>query len=263
MFSSSSRLVSRYGTLADAVDHVVSVCGTALGPNGESFMRRAYAAGLDRYRRRLEAVGLCGSGRLLDAGCGLGQWSFAVAPTVTHVTGVDISEARVSVCRDMARALDVHNAAFQQAELERLPFGSSSFDAAVSYSVLYFTNYIRAIEELGRVLRPGARLYLSTNDIGRFLVDVVRNHNRASDFNPRRYGLAALWRTAIHRTTGAFPTAAPVAMSVRRTIAALSRAGFEILEVGPEGTLGAGDAPFQPGLFGGFTAVFDIIARRC
>lgn len=245
------------------MEEVASACGMALGPNGVSFMRRVYATGLDRYRRRLAAVGLCGSERLLDAGCGLGQWSLAAAPTVAHVTGVDMSEARVTVCRCMARALDVRNAEFQQAELERLPLCNGSFDAALSYSVLYFTNYPRVLEELGRVLRPGALLYLSTNDIGRFLLDVVRNRNGAGDFSPRRHGLAALRHTAIHRATGALPTTGPVAMSIRRTAVALARAGFEVQEVGPEGSLGAGDAPFQSGRFGGLRSVFDVIARRC
>lgn len=247
--------------LKAAADMVAEEFEPVLGANGVAFLRRIYANGLQSYQRRLSAVGLDAGGHLLDAGCGFGQWSLAVASGYEHLTGVDVSEARVAACSRLAQLSGTTNCSFHHGELEHLPFASASFDAIVSYSVLYFTDFERAFQELGRVLRPGGKIYLSTNDVGRFLIDVVENRNQAADFHPRRYGMATTARTMLERLTGK-RMAGAVAMSRARTISLLQRASFEVLEVGKEGSLGAGDIPMQAGSYAGFTAVFDVLARR-
>lgn len=248
--------------LGAAVDTVVDRCASSIGPNGAAFARRTYANGLSPYRRRLEAIGLGSGRRLLDAGCGFGQWSLSAASGYDEVCGVDVSGARAEVCRGIVETLGIRNCKFAQGSLERLPFPDASFDAAMSYSVLYFTDFAHAFAELARVLEPGGKLYFSTNDVGRFLMDIVQKRNSASDFNPRLYGVAALLRTAVERLARLRPFPGAVAMSQARTVSALKNVGFEILEIGPEGTLGQGDKPMQRGRFAGFAAVFDVLARR-
>lgn len=243
------------------IENVAAEFAPVLRPSGAAFLRRIYADGLEPYQRRLAAVGFTSGGSLLDAGCGFGQWSLAAA-TYRNVTGVDISPMRIAVCQSLARHLKYDNSVFLEGSLHSLPFPNATFDAAISYSALYFTDFERSIAELGRVLRPGAKLYISTNDIGRFLMDVVENKNSTADFNVRLYGIATLARTMIERITRlrAFP--GTVAMSEARTLGALARHGFKILESGPEGTLGRGDTPMQRGRYGWFTAVFDVLACR-
>jgi ubiquinone/menaquinone biosynthesis C-methylase UbiE len=245
-----------------AIDTVSAEFASSLGPNGVAFLRRTYANGLEPYQRRLAAVGLGSGERLLDAGCGLGQWSFAAAMEHDDVVGVDVSEARVAACSRLSHLSGLTNCSFHQASLECLPFADATFDSVVSYSVLYFTDFALSLTELARILRPGGKLYFSTNDIGRFVVDIIENPNPAPDFYPRLYGLATIARTILERLTGKRWFAGAVAMSERRTALALKRAGFEILEIGPEGTLGLGDKPMQRGQYAGITAVFDVLARR-
>jgi SAM-dependent methyltransferase len=247
---------------ANAVDIVADEFCSSLGANGVAFLRRLYSAGLQNYQRRLIALGLDTGGYLLDAGCGFGQWCFAAAAGYDRVVGVDILEVRVEACKRLAHLSGIRNCSFQPAALEKLPFRDESFDSAISYSVLYFTDFAHSLAELGRVLKAGGVLYCSTNDIGRFLIDVVENQNGAADFSPRLYGLASLGRTVLQRATGRRWLAGAAAMSRRRTELALKAAGFKILEIGPEGSLGRGDRPMQRGWYAGFPAVFDVLARK-
>jgi len=248
--------------LGRAVDLVSAEFALSLSPNGIAFLRRTYANGLQPYQRRLAAVGFESGRRLLDAGCGLGQWSFAAATKYDDVVGVDISDARVAACSRLGHLLGLTNCSFRRGSLECLPFPDATFDAAISYSVLYFTDFARSSAELARVLRPGGKLYFSTNDIGRFVVDVVENPNPAPDFHPRVYGLATIARTVLERMTGKRWFAGATAMSKRRTVSTLKKAGFEIIEIGPEGALGLGDKPMQRARYAGLTAVFDVFAIR-
>lgn len=248
--------------LRSGIEAISGELALSLGPNGVAFLHRLYAQGLRNYQSRLTAVGLATGGRLLDAGSGFGQWCFAAAEGYEKVVGVDASATRVAACERLAQLSGATNCSFRQEMLERLPFPDASFDAAISYSVLYFTDFVRTFGELGRVLKPGGKLYLSTNDIGRFLMDIVENRNAAADFSPRQYGFAAISRTVLQRVTGQRWFDGAAAMSKRRTVAALETSGFKIIEIGPEGSLGRGDKPMQRGRYAGFTAVFDVLAVR-
>ena len=45
----------------------------------------------------------------LDAGCGFGQWSLALASLNERVNACDVSQLRVDFLSDMVRQLDVTN----------------------------------------------------------------------------------------------------------------------------------------------------------
>jgi ubiquinone/menaquinone biosynthesis C-methylase UbiE len=248
--------------LLEALGRSLAANGSGLGITEIEFLRGVFGHGLERYHRRLAAIGLLTGGTLLDAGCGFGQWSLAASGDFERTVGIDIAPTRVAVCRSLANEVGVTQCEFVEGSLETLPFPDASFDAGVSYSAIYYTKYRRSIAELGRVLRPGALLYLNTNDVGRYLVDVVRNRYRNADFNSRRYGLAAIGRTAAERLAGLRRSGGAIAMSYATTTDLLVRAGFDIVAFGPEGSLGKGDESWQPGRFAGFTASYDVLARR-
>jgi len=241
---------------------VIAAIERELGSNALGFLKRVYRDGLDRYRARIEAVGLTGRQHVLDAGCGLGQWTFALASGSRRAAGIDIARERVAVCRLLAKTAGVGNACFAVGSLEALPFADDCFDGVLSYSAIYFTDYRRSLAEFHRVLRPGGLLYISTNALGRYLYDIVHNPNAAADFNPRRYGVRSLVNTLLGRRQGLSAERGTAAMSYRGTRAALAMLGFEVLGLGPEGSLGAGGEPFQLGRYLGFPAVFDVLARR-
>ena len=96
-------------------------------------------------------------GRALDAGCGTGFQTTVLAAGGWEPHGVDISGALLAVAR--AR---IPGAALSRATLEALPYGDGAFDVVVccGSTLSFVDDPRRALAELGRVLRPGGRLFL-------------------------------------------------------------------------------------------------------
>ncbi|OAI49745.1 hypothetical protein AYO43_02865 [Nitrospira sp. SCGC AG-212-E16] len=246
-------LVLMRGTLWDQLD---------LSPNTLLFLRRVYAAGLGKYTRRLEALGLVGGRRALDAGCGLGQWSFAFAGLCGKVYGVDVSQERIDTCKKISGNLGIGNIEFALSRLEDLPFPNGCFDRIVCYSVLYLTDYEKSIKELARVSVPGGLVYISTNDVGRYVYDIVKCPNPAADFNPRKFGTMTFWNTFTGKRSGLSPSTGGVVMNKARTIDLLEKVGFEIVDSGPEGRIVRSTESFMFGKYCGLVSTFDVLARK-
>jgi ubiquinone/menaquinone biosynthesis C-methylase UbiE len=116
-------------------------------------------------------------GELLDVPCGYGRHAIALARAGYRVTGVDRSPTLLAEAR--RRAGD-DGPALVEADYRELPFADESFDAALNlFTSLGFygdDEDVKALAEIGRVLRPGARLVLETmhRDL---LVHIYREHN--------------------------------------------------------------------------------------
>jgi SAM-dependent methyltransferase len=97
----------------------------------------------------------------LDAGCGDGRYFRAFAGELPERrAGVDISERIL----ETARAHDP-GADLRQANLESLPFADGEFDLVLSTQVIeHVLDPPLAARELARVLRPGGRLVISTDN---------------------------------------------------------------------------------------------------
>ncbi len=107
--------------------------------------------------------------RVLDIGAGPGflaaELAAAVAPDGT-VIGTDISESMLAIAT--ARLDSTNSAAetrFEHADACSLPFEDESFDAVVCTQVYeYVQDIAKALSELARVLRPGARALVLDTD---------------------------------------------------------------------------------------------------
>jgi SAM-dependent methyltransferase len=112
------------------------------------------------------AVGHIAEGRrlspeaaVLDAGCGVGRYSAAVAEAGLRPVGVDLSLAYLVLTRKRlgGRGLVV------AAEAERLPFRDAAFAGVISADVIeHVADQAGTLREMGRVLAPGGVLFLST-----------------------------------------------------------------------------------------------------
>jgi SAM-dependent methyltransferase len=111
------------------------------------------------WERMLDVVGAGPGIRVLDAGCGSGGACAIAARRGAVVTGVDLSDQMIAVCREKAELTDC---TFETASLEALPLEDASFDAAIASMVIHFCRSPeRALQELKRVLVPAGRIAVS------------------------------------------------------------------------------------------------------
>lgn len=95
--------------------------------------------------------------RVLEIGCGLGTDGARFARAGAHYTGVDLTDAAVSLARRRFE-LEGLPGEFRVADAESLEFADESFDLVYSHGVLHHTPDARAaLKEVHRVLAPGGR----------------------------------------------------------------------------------------------------------
>lgn len=136
------------------------------GPGGERRARQPHL--IDAQVRRhhlalLDAAAIEASDRVLDVGCGTGQSTrdAARAAAAGDALGVDLSAAMLAVARRLAADEGMANAAFEQADAQVHRFPPAGFDVAISrFGVMFFDDPAAAFANIGRALRPGARLAL-------------------------------------------------------------------------------------------------------
>jgi SAM-dependent methyltransferase len=118
---------------------------------------RTLIEGANAEEIAFDAVREVAPARLLDAGCGTGEWAERVTRELgAAVTAIDISPRMVELTRD--RGVDA-----SLGDVQQLPFEDASFDCAAANWMLYHVPDVRrAIAELERVLRPGGRLVAAT-----------------------------------------------------------------------------------------------------
>lgn len=124
---------------------------------------------LTYYLDRIDYLGFGSMQRVLDAGCGMGQWSIALAQRNREVQGVDLSRRRVELARKLASDMGVTNCHFHCARLERLGYPDESFDGIFCYGVFMFTQMPEVLAEFRRLLKPGGRFYINANSWGWYL----------------------------------------------------------------------------------------------
>ena len=102
--------------------------------------------------------------RVLDAGCGTGNFSLKMAALGATVEGVDLSEPMIGYAKEKAQASSYADQLhFQVGDLYDLPFADESFDAVLSMAAFEFIHEDRrALEEFMRVVKPGGRVLIGT-----------------------------------------------------------------------------------------------------
>jgi SAM-dependent methyltransferase len=100
------------------------------------------------------AAGLGDEARILDIGCGIGDYTMPFARrTGATVIGIDVAPALLARARQAAP----RNVRLVAANVEALPFAAEAFDAVIGHAVLHHFRLDRAVPEILRVLRRGGR----------------------------------------------------------------------------------------------------------
>jgi ubiquinone/menaquinone biosynthesis C-methylase UbiE len=100
--------------------------------------------------------------RWLDAACGPGVVTRALAPLVREAYGLDATPAMLAVARREAAARELANVTFGLGDATASDLPSGSFDGALArFAIHHIPVPARLFDELARVVRPGGRIVLA------------------------------------------------------------------------------------------------------
>jgi ubiquinone/menaquinone biosynthesis C-methylase UbiE len=137
----------------------------------------------ESVHRRLEPIS---TGRLLEVGCGRGQFAIWLAKKKRslQIIGLDFSDMAVSLARQRAAAEQV-GVEFVQGDAQALPYADKSFDIVISCECMeHVPSPSKMALEIARVLKPGGRFLLTTeNYFNGMLLGWLMSWLRGEPFN--------------------------------------------------------------------------------
>jgi SAM-dependent methyltransferase len=100
---------------------------------------------------------------VLEIGCGAAQGARWLTAAGAKVTAFDVSSGQLRESRRLDERSGVRVTRLVQADAQRLPFRSASFDVVMSAfgGIPFVADSARVMREVARVLRPGGRLVFS------------------------------------------------------------------------------------------------------
>ena len=123
-----------------------------------------YDAELRLHNEFFRAAARVGSrDRVLDIGCGTGQSTreAARAAVAGSAVGVDLSARMLERARQLSDDQGLPNITYQQADAQVHRFPPTHFDLCISrFGAMFFADPVAAFTNIGRALRPAARLVL-------------------------------------------------------------------------------------------------------
>lgn len=100
--------------------------------------------------------------KILDIGCGTGNFSIKLAKEGCKVIGIDISEEMLKKARRKAQMMNL-DIEFYKMDLYDLKFQDKSFDAVFSMAAFEFVKEpLKALDEMFRVAKDGAQILIGT-----------------------------------------------------------------------------------------------------
>ncbi len=130
---------------------------------------RIYQQRLTAALRWIDELHLARGTKVLDAGCGAGVATVALAERGYHVDAIDLAPAMLELTAGFAKTNGVgHRVQTQLSAATKLPFSSGTFECVVALGLLPWVERPEAeIAELARVLKPGGYLLVSIDNYWR------------------------------------------------------------------------------------------------
>ncbi|HEX3154541.1 MAG TPA: class I SAM-dependent methyltransferase [Candidatus Angelobacter sp.] len=130
----------------------------------QKWRRQSAVMGNDMTQAIVAAARVQPGMRVLDIACGTGEPAISLATLLAgdgEVVGVDISPAPLKIAEERTAQRGPTNVSFKQADAHRLPFADNSFDCITSrLGIMLFSDLLRALSEMRRVLKPQGRAIL-------------------------------------------------------------------------------------------------------
>lgn len=109
-----------------------------------------------------EMIKLSPGMKILDVGCGTGNFSIKLAQRGCKVVGIDISDEMLEIARSKARQMNL-DIEFYNMDVYKLGFEANSFDAAFSMAAFEFIDKpIVALDEMLRVVKDKGQVLIGT-----------------------------------------------------------------------------------------------------
>ena len=116
-----------------------------------------------------DAAGIKAGQTVLDLACGSGNPAATAAERVRpggRVVATDLSPDMVAVTKRKAQTLGLDNLEAREMDMQALAFPDASFDGATCrFGLMFCPDPVKAVSEIRRVLKPGARFATAVWDV--------------------------------------------------------------------------------------------------
>lgn len=254
-------------SFADIFDRVYQKHHPDLGHNDALYLQRIFSEGLLKYEDRVKAIDFINQARILDAGCGFGQWSLALAKHNVAVSACDISPERIEFLHDLAESAGVHNIEAQVSRLESLPYEDDSFDAVFCYGVIILTPWRQVVQEFKRILKHGGKLYINASGLGWYNYLWHEEPNKADDYDPKAIAAKSMTDTLRYDRDGIYESGMNLIIDPEDLQKELRSLGFVKFQYSHEGRLhlrssAAAPKPFFQGEYYGQLGDYEIVCAK-
>jgi len=137
-----------------------------VAPRYDDWVSAAYMDQYDAFMAEMDSL-VDENDLVLDIATGTGNIALQIAPKVSAVVGIDISEEMISLAETKQEASGLQNVTFLTEDAYKLPFADGTFDKVVCVNALQtMAEPQRAIKEAVRVLREGGEFISVTYAFG-------------------------------------------------------------------------------------------------
>jgi SAM-dependent methyltransferase len=147
-------------------------------------------------KKILRATGAGERSRVFSIGCGIGDTELLLAPHVSHITGVDLSEKAIAIARGTGSARGINNVHFVCGSWQSAEIGTEPIDIVIA---IFFLHHLSAADlqafplKLASVLRHGGVFYALdpsarrlSGILGELLVPKLMKKYQSEDEHPLR-----------------------------------------------------------------------------
>lgn len=230
----------------------------------QEFLERVYGVPTETYIARLKAIGFAGMRRVLDAGCGFGQWTLALAGLNDSIFAVDKDLERMVWLQEKLEEEEVDNVITVAVSLEDFTPLDGYFDGIFCYGVLNCVPWKEILRKFYRWLVPGGKLYATFNEIGWYL-HLWKNASNATDgYDPQAIAARTFLNTLRYRREGKVTGGDVIICSgeIVNFLRVVGMDGIILAEEGGVNVIGTKTMPFFEGTYESHPGVREVWAVK-